>query len=192
MFGRGSEPSVRGVGDCRGARSGGRHGARLAQARTGRVRRLRPRCWCSTISSRYWTRRRWSRNSGRRSPSLRVLVTSRAPLRVRSAAAVRRGTTRVERGRRTRGRPPISRARPRCSSSWNGFGTCNLAFASRPPTGPTVTAICQRLDALPLALELAAPWIKAANRGGFAPPTRARRPALGRRSAAICPNASRR
>jgi predicted ATPase len=29
----------------------------------------------------------------------------------------------------------------------------------------TIAAICQRLDALPLALELAAPWIKALSAG---------------------------
>ena len=60
----------------------------------------------------------------------------------------------------TRRHPPISHVLPRCGCSWNGFGTCNLTFVSRPANGPTVTAICRRLDALPLALELAAPWIK--------------------------------
>ena len=33
----------------------------LPQTRARRVRRIGRRCWCSTISSRCWTRRRWSR-----------------------------------------------------------------------------------------------------------------------------------
>jgi hypothetical protein len=37
--GRGLEPCVRGAGDHRGSRRVGRHGARLAEARAGRVRR---------------------------------------------------------------------------------------------------------------------------------------------------------
>ena len=56
-------------------------------------------------------------------------------------------------------RLPTSRALPRYASSWSAFATCSPAFASRPRTAPSY-AICRRLDALPLALELAAPWLK--------------------------------
>ena len=34
-------------------------------------------------------------------------------------------------------------------------------FRLTPANGPTMTVICRCLDGLPLALELAAPWIKA-------------------------------
>ena len=57
-------------------------------------------------------------------------------------------------------RPRIWRAYRRCGCSSSAFETCDPTFVSPPANGPTVTAICRRLDALPLALELAAPWMK--------------------------------
>ena len=49
--------------------------------------------------------------------------------------------------------------------------------------GPTVTAICRRLDALPLALELAAPWMKVLTAEDLLRRLDARRPVLDRRPA---------
>lgn len=40
-------------------------------------------------------------------------------------------------------------------------------FHLTPANGRTVVTICRRLDALPLALELAAPWIKTLNTDGL-------------------------
>ena len=66
--------------------------------------------------------------------ALRVLVTSRAPLRVRSEREYAVGPLALKVDVDARSPADLARA-PRCGSSWNGFGTCNLAFASRPPTG---------------------------------------------------------
>ncbi len=57
-------------------------------------------------------------------------------------------------------RRPIWRAHPRYDCSWNAFESVQPGFRLTAANGPTVTAICRRLDALPLALELAAPWLK--------------------------------
>ena len=89
-------------------------------------------------------------------PSLRLLVTSRAPLRVR--------------GEREYAVGPLALDAATESASDNDAPAVRLFvervrdarpdFRLTPVNRDAVTAICRRLDALPLALELAAPWIK--------------------------------
>jgi predicted ATPase/DNA-binding XRE family transcriptional regulator len=91
--------------------------------------------------------------------TLRLLATSRAPLRLR--------------GEREYGVGPLA-----LGADWSAMSPADLArlpavrlfverardmqpdFRLTPANGPTIAAICRRLDALPLALELAAPWMK--------------------------------
>ena len=88
-------------------------------------------------------------------PSLRVLATSRTPLRIGGEREYPVGPLALE----------ADRAVP------NGLAPAVRLFVDRASavapdfklTGanaPVVDAICRRLDALPLALELAAPWLK--------------------------------
>jgi predicted ATPase/DNA-binding XRE family transcriptional regulator len=89
--------------------------------------------------------------------SLRVLATSRAPLHVR--------------GEREYAVGPLALDVDATSSADLEHAPAVRLFVERvrdvqpefrltSANGPTVTAICRRLDALPLALELAAPWMK--------------------------------
>ena len=74
------------------------------------------------------------------------------------------GSTPSDRSRwrwtRTRCRRPIWRASPAVRLFVERVRDVQPDFRLTSANGPTVTAICRRLDALPLALELAAPWIK--------------------------------
>src|SRR6187549_272465 len=91
--------------------------------------------------------------------SLRLLVTSRAPLHVRGEReyvveplglqAASDATSPADLARVPAVRLFVERVRD-----------VRPDFRLTPANGPTVAAICRRLDALPLALELAAPWAK--------------------------------
>ena len=89
--------------------------------------------------------------------TLRVLATSRAPLRVRGEREYAVGplaldvdvTSRVDLARAPALRLFVERARE-----------VQPDFRLTAANSATVSAICRRLDALPLALELAAPWLK--------------------------------
>jgi predicted ATPase len=91
--------------------------------------------------------------------SLRVLVTSRAPLHLRGerqysvgplALHPESGPTSIsDRARAPAVRLFVERVRD-----------VQTGFRLTADNGPDVSAICERLDGLPLALELAAPWIK--------------------------------
>ncbi len=91
--------------------------------------------------------------------SLRVLATSRAPLRVRGEREYGVGPLALDVD--SDGMSPADLARvPAVRLFVERVRGGQPDFRLTSANGPTVTAICRRLDALPLALELAAPWIK--------------------------------
>jgi predicted ATPase/DNA-binding XRE family transcriptional regulator len=91
--------------------------------------------------------------------SLRLLVTSRAPLRVRGEREYAVGPLELE----VHSDAPMA-ADPARAPAVRLFvervRDVQPDFRLTDANGSTVTAICRRLDALPLALELAAPWMK--------------------------------
>src|SRR4029077_19019303 len=90
---------------------------------------------------------------------LRVLVTSRAPLRVRGEREFAVGPLALDSDVDATSPADLARA-PAVRLFVERVRDVRPDFRLTPANGPTVTAICRRLDALPLALELAAPWIK--------------------------------
>jgi predicted ATPase/DNA-binding XRE family transcriptional regulator len=90
---------------------------------------------------------------------LRVLVTSRAPLHVRGEREYAVGPLCLQAG--SDAMPPADLARvPAVRLFVERVRDVQPEFRLTSANGPAVTAICRRLDALPLALELAAPWMK--------------------------------
>jgi predicted ATPase len=90
--------------------------------------------------------------------ALRVLVTSRAPLRVRGEREYVVGPLPLDIAEDASA-DDVARS-PAVRLFLERVRDVRPEFCLTPANGPTVTAICRRLDALPLALELAAPWLK--------------------------------
>jgi predicted ATPase/DNA-binding XRE family transcriptional regulator len=91
--------------------------------------------------------------------ALRVLVTSRAPLRVRGEREYPVGPLALDVDDGATSPADLARS-PAVRLFVERIRDVEPGFRLTRANGPTVTAICRRLDALPLALELAAPWIK--------------------------------
>ena len=92
--------------------------------------------------------------------ALRVLVTSRAPLRVRGEREYSVGSLALERDVDATSPADLVRC-PAVRLFVERVRDVRPDFRLTPANGPPVREICRRLDALPLALELAAPWLKA-------------------------------
>ncbi len=92
-------------------------------------------------------------------PTLRLLITSRAPLRVRGEREYALGPLALEAGSEAMSPADLARV-PAVRLFVERVRDVQPDFRLTPANSPTVTAICRRLDALPLALELAAPWMK--------------------------------
>jgi len=91
--------------------------------------------------------------------ALRVLVTSRAPLRVRGEREYAVGPLALDMDCDATSPADLARS-PAVRLFVERVRGVQPDFRLTPANGPTVSAICRRLDALPLALELAAPWMK--------------------------------
>ena len=92
--------------------------------------------------------------------SLRVVVTSRTPLHLRGERQYAVGP--LELGPLSDASSPGDLARaPAVRLFVERVRDVRPDFRLTAANGPIVTGICRRLDALPLALELAAPWMKA-------------------------------
>jgi predicted ATPase/DNA-binding XRE family transcriptional regulator len=94
-----------------------------------------------------------------RCPELRLLVTSRVPLRVRGEQVLSVPPLRVP--ERDRPLPAAEAGRvPAVALFVRQAGWAGAGFALSDENVEPVMEICRRLDGLPLALELAAPWLR--------------------------------
>jgi predicted ATPase/DNA-binding XRE family transcriptional regulator len=91
--------------------------------------------------------------------TLRVLATSRAPLSVRGEREYAVGPLALEVDVDATSPADLGRC-PAVRLFVERVRDVQPGFRLTSANGPIVTEICRRLDALPLALELAAPWIK--------------------------------
>lgn len=91
--------------------------------------------------------------------SLRIVATSREPLRIRGEREYAVGPLAAELDVAARSPADLARA-PAVRLFVERARDVRPDFRLTSNNGPSVQAICRRLDALPLALELAAPWIK--------------------------------
>ena len=92
-------------------------------------------------------------------PLLRLLATSRAPLRVRGEREYVVGPLALEADADVSSPADLARV-PAVRLFVERVREVQPDFRLTSANGAIVTEICKRLDALPLALELAAPWIK--------------------------------
>jgi len=99
-------------------------------------------------------------------PSLLVLTTSRAPLRLRGEREYAVGPLALEVDSEAMSPADVAQA-PAVRLFVDRVRDVQPDFRLTSENGRTVIAICRRLDALPLALELAAPWIKALTAEGL-------------------------
>jgi predicted ATPase len=99
-------------------------------------------------------------------PSLRVLVTSRAPLRLRGEQLHAVEPLDLQPGAETMAPADLALA-PAVRLFLERVRDVQFDFRLTSANGAAVAAICRRLDALPLALELAAPWMKVLTADGL-------------------------